>query len=164
MNFLLLLSSAVKFIVLLFHLRNPPSLLHSHPVGVILRIARRSWRWEDLMKSSSRSLCHCRTVASLPLSPLAAVLDHSPNATPTTPAQRLLHRLIGASLRNAITHSFRSFKPRFVQTTQASYFRRWLKPTCRFPPCHDQYRLGSTMLCFIQEVGRKTFSSFRSNP
>lgn len=72
------------------------------------------------MKSSSRFLCQCRTVPLLPSSHLAADLDGSPDAAPTTPAQRLFHSLIDASLRNAVTHSFRSLKPRFVQTTQTS--------------------------------------------
>lgn len=72
------------------------------------------------MKSSSRSLCQCRTVPSLPMSSLDAVLDGSPDAAPTTPAQRLFHSQIDASLRNAVTHSFHSFKSRFVQTTQTS--------------------------------------------
>lgn len=54
------------------------------------------------------------------MSSLDAVLDGSPDATPTTPAQRLFHSQIDISLRNAVTHSFHSFKSRFVQTTQTS--------------------------------------------
>lgn len=43
-----LLSSAVKFIVLLFHLHNPLSLLHSHVVGMTLSNEEHSTEAEAL--------------------------------------------------------------------------------------------------------------------
>lgn len=116
MNFLLLLSSAVKFIVLLFHLCNPPLLLRSHPVGAILPILEYPTEAaDDIMKSSSQSLCQCRSVPSLSSSLPAAPLNGSPHAIPTTPVQKLFHSLIETSLRNSAPHSFCSFKPRLCK-------------------------------------------------